>query len=112
MVLTQDAVLTCEHVAGVVRTVHSQDLVTVEGRRVLVEVDPEGRTIVGCPNIGATIKPCLTTLKVETGYSELLRVDGKRMCLDTVSGFTDGTPPGVVRYTVRSPGQQLVGGTR
>jgi hypothetical protein len=30
------------------------------------------------------------------------------MCLDTVNGLTDGTPPGVVEYKVRHAGQELV----
>ena len=106
--LTEDAVLVCAHELGIVGIAAAQHLVTVENRRVLVEVDPEGRPIVGCPNIGPTIKPCTTTLRVQTGYSDLIRIDGRRACLDTVTGLTDGTPPGTVRYKVRSPGQTLV----
>ena len=77
----------------------------------LVENDPEGRKINACPNIGATIKPCQLTLKVAVGYSDFMRVDGRRVCLDTVTGFTDGTPPGTIKYKVNDPGQDLVGGT-
>jgi len=106
--LTEDAVLVCAHELGIVGIAAAQHLVTVEDRRVLVEVDPEGRPIVGCPNIGPTIKPCTTTLRVQTGYSDLIRIDGRRACLDTVTGLTDGTPPGTVHYKVRSPGQTLV----
>jgi hypothetical protein len=106
--ITEDAVVVCNHELGRVRNQPTQDLVTVEGRRVLVDNDPEGRTIAGCPNIGATIKPCTRTLKVDTGYSEFIRIDGHRVCLDTVTGFTDGTPPGVVKYKVREPGQEIV----
>jgi len=106
--LTEDAVLVCAHELGIVGIAAAQHLVKVEDRRVLVEVDPEGRPIVGCPNIGPTIKPCTTTLRVQTGYSDLIRIDGRRACLDTVTGLTDGTPPGTVRYKVRSPGQTLV----
>jgi hypothetical protein len=106
--LTQDAVVICKHELGIVNLVPSQDLVTIEQRKVLVENNPEARPIVGCPNIGATIKPCTTTLKVEQGYADFLRINGQRICLDTVTGLTDGTPPGVVKYSVRSPGQELV----
>lgn len=106
--LTEDAVLICKHELGIVGLAPTQDLVTIERRKVLVENNPEGRPITGCPNIGATIKPCTSTLKVEVGYSDFLRVDGQRICLDTVTGLTDGTPPGVVKYVVRSPGQELV----
>ena len=106
--LTEDAVINCKHELGIVGIAPSQDLVTIEHRKVLVENNPEGRPISGCPNIGATIKPCTTTLKVEEGYSDLLRINGLRICLDTVTGLTDGTPPGVVKYTVRIPGQEFV----
>jgi hypothetical protein len=108
LLLTEDAVIVCSHEQGLVRIEATQDLVTVARRRLLVEVDPEGRPIVGCPNIGATIKPCTRTLKVQVGYSDWIRISGRRACLDTVRGLTDGTPPGVVPYKVRHPGQDLV----
>jgi hypothetical protein len=107
-VLTEDAVLVCTHELGIVGVVATQGLVTVAGRRVLVERDPEGKPIGGCPNVGPAIKPCTATLPVRAGYSGLLRVGGRRVCLDTVTGLTDGTPPGTVQYKVRSPGQALV----
>jgi hypothetical protein len=31
------------------------------------------------------------------------------VCLDAVTGLTDGTPPGIVKYKVRNAGQRLVG---
>lgn len=107
-ILTEDAVLVCAHELGIVGIAASQGLVTVSGRRVLVERDPEAKPIAGCPNVGPTIKPCTSTLPVQAGYSALLRVAGHRVCLDTVTGLTDGTPPGTVKYKVRSPGQTLV----
>lgn len=107
--LSEDALLVCKHALGVVKNVPSQSLVTVNGRRVLVDADPEGRTIVGCPNVGIAIKPCACTLKVQVGYSGLVRINGRSACLDTVSGLTDGTPPGTVLYEVKLPGQSLVG---
>lgn len=107
-VLTEDARLTCAHRTGVVGIGPSQSLVTIAGRRVLVQADPEGRPIGGCANIGPTIKPCLRTLAVRQGYSALLFIDSRPVCLDSVVGGTDGTPPGVVEYAVRDAGQQLV----
>lgn len=106
--LTEDAVLVCAHEAGRVGIAATQELVTVGQRRVLVAPDPEGRPIVGCPNVGPTIKPCSATLAVRQGYSAFIRVAGRPVCLDTVTGLTDGTPPGTVQYKVRSSGQQLV----
>jgi hypothetical protein len=106
--LTVDALVVCAHELGRVGLVHSQPWVTVEGRPVLVRADPEGRPIAGCPNIGPTIKPCTSTLAVKVGYSDLVRIGGRAVCLDTLSGLTDGTPPGVVKYKVNAPGQPLV----
>ena len=106
--LTVDAVLVCAHELGKVGISASQSLVTINGRNVLVEIDPEGKSIAACPNVGPTIKPCTTTLKVDTGYSALMRISGRRVCLDTVTGLTDGTPPGLVKYHVVRPGQDLV----
>ena len=106
--LTQNAILVCTHESGIVNIAATQTLVTIAKRKVLVETDPQGRSIAGCPNVGPGIKACLTTLVVKTGYSDFLRVEGRRVCLDTVTGFTDGTPPGVVMYKVNIPGQNLV----
>lgn len=108
LILTEDAVIVCKHELGKVEIKAAQYLVTVDGRSILVEIDPEDRSISHCPNIGATIKPCRKTLKVKTGYSDLLRIEGRRVCLDTVRGLTNGTPPGTVEYKVRSAGQDFV----
>jgi hypothetical protein len=108
LILTEDAVLVCTHELGRVGIKATQNLVTVDGRSVLVETDPEGRPISHCPNYGPTIKPCTTTLKVVVGYSDFVRVQGRRVCLDTVKGLTDGTPPGTIEYKVRSAGQEFV----
>ncbi|MFA6010594.1 MAG: hypothetical protein WC799_11480 [Desulfobacteraceae bacterium] len=107
-ILTIDATLICKHELGTVGITASQQTVTIGGRPVLVDDDPEGRSISGCPNVGATIKPCTSTLKVFKGYSDLIRINGRRVCLDAVTGLTDGTPPGTVEYIVRQPGQDFV----
>lgn len=109
LVMTEDAIVLCTHQLGNVGNQPSQSLVTVDGRKVLVDDDPERRRISRCPNIGVTMKPCQTTLKVVAGYSTFVRIDGHAACLDSVTGLTDGTPPGIVRYEVRSAGQRLVG---
>jgi hypothetical protein len=109
--ITEDAKLVCAHELGKVVNQPTQTLVRIDGRRVLVENNPEGRDIQACPNFGLTIKPCQKTLRVQTGYSDFIRIDGKRICLDTVKGLTDGTPPGTIIYKVNDPGQTLVGGS-
>jgi len=109
LILTEDAVLVCKHELGRVGIETKQKLVTIHGRRVLVEPDPEGRPIKGCPMV-VPFKPCLVTLLVREGYSKLLSIGGIKVCLDTVTGLTDGTPPGTVMYKVNDAGQKLVAG--
>ncbi len=110
--LTEDAVVVCNHENGIVSNQPSQGLVTIAGRRVLVDADPENRPIAGCQNSNPPIgiRPCLKTLAVQVGYSGFIRIGGKRVSLDSVTGFTDGTPPGAVHYKVRTPGQGFVSG--
>ncbi len=110
-ILTEDAVLVCEHELGHVKNQPSQSLVRVAGRKVLVEADPKGRTISGCPLPFPPVPggpPCQHTLTVDAGYSGLLRINGHPICLDTVTGLTDGMMSGTFKYKVRSPGQTLV----
>src|SRR5262245_47365633 len=117
LVVTLNAVVKCSH-DGIVHNTHTQDWVTVrqpssrdrgarEPMPVLIEPDPERRSIVGCPNINVGIWPCLNTLTVRDGYSTFVRIGGKRMCLKSVTGPTDGSP-GTHTYTVRSAGQAFV----
>lgn len=106
--LNLKAVLHCDHQSGLVGLVAQQQFVRIAGSPVLVEADPAQRPIAGCPNVGPTIKPCTSTLAVQQGYSGLLRIGGRRICLDGVTGLTDGTPPGTVKYQVRYAGQDFV----
>lgn len=107
-ILVEEAILRCGH-DGKVKNVPSQEWVRVKGSPVLVDNDPQGRDISMCPNVGINIKPCNKTLPVTKGYSTFIRIGGKAVCLDSVEGFTDGTPPGGVKYNVRRPGQTFVG---
>lgn len=106
--LTEKAKLICKHVTGVVQIFTFQDTVTIEGDRVLVYNDPEFKPIIGCANIGPTIKPCSLSLVATEGYSDFIRIDGRAVCLDTITGLTDGTVPGTVKYVVNNPGQHFV----
>lgn len=109
-ILVLAGVIRCGH-DGQIAPMASQTWVKVSGSPALVDNNPQGRPIGGCPNIGLNIKPCTATLAVHTGYSTFIRIGGRRACLDSVTGFTDGTPPGSVKYTVRSPGQSLAAAT-
>jgi hypothetical protein len=107
--LTENAILRCDH-GGSVSLAPTQSWVTIERRRILVATNPENRSIGGCTNNNPPLglKPCLNTLAVTHGYSEFVRVDGRRVCLESVTGNTDGTPPAAVHYSVKNPAQSLV----
>ena len=112
--VTEDALIICKHPVGIVERVPSQGWFTVANRRVLVDPDPENRKINGCANgPPPTVKPCFTALKEDdTGYSTFIRVGGQRVCLDTITGFTDGNPPGLFKWVVTNPGQPFVEGAK
>ncbi|CAA6806384.1 MAG: Unknown protein [uncultured Thiotrichaceae bacterium] len=99
----------CGH-GGKVLNSPSQDFVSIEGVPVLVATDPESRPIALCPNLNvpAGMKPCTTTLLATQGYSDFVSIAGKPVCIDTLKGLTDGTPPGTIKYTVKNPAQSLV----
>jgi hypothetical protein len=102
--ITTRSVVVCDHGAEV-RNVASQDWVRIEGPSVLVDDDPQARAIVACPNMGPTVKPCKTSLKVSKGYSSWIRIGSRAVVLDTLDGLTDGTVPGTVHYRVRDSRQ-------
>jgi hypothetical protein len=107
-VITEDAVLVCGHLLGKVKISITQEYVTVGGRKIMIEPDPVGKSISSCPNIGVGIKPCTSTLRVVKGYCDFIKIGGKRICMDTLEGVTDGTPPGMVKYLVKKAGQEFM----
>ena len=108
-ILILPGVLRCGH-DGKVELDNSQQWVRIAAEPGLVATDPEGRGISMCPNISTNTKQCNHTLAVIIGYSEFVRIDGRKLCLDSINGMTDGVPPS--HYTVRDPGQQFVGADR
>jgi hypothetical protein len=108
--LVVDAVVRCEHLGNAPQQ-NSQSWVRVTGKPVLVDPDPQGRSINLCPNYNplAGIKPCTNTLPVQQGKSSYIKIDGHQVMRADMWGLTDGTPPGAVKYQVHTPGQSLVG---
>jgi hypothetical protein len=102
-----DALVLCSHELGKVVLRPSQTWVRVGGEPLLVDPDPEHRPIIGCPNLTVATKPCTSTLGVRRGYSELVAIGGRAVCLDGLRGTTDGMG-GVFDYAVSRPGQRLV----
>jgi hypothetical protein len=109
-ILNMQAVIVCDHRATVTNQ-NSQTFVRITRAPVLVADDPVGRGIALCPNTNLiNIFPCKLTLKVDAGYSTFIRIGGHAVCLDTVTGFTNGVPPGNFHYKVTAPGQEYVSG--
>jgi len=107
--VTETADIKCGH-HGKAVVGSSQNLVRVDGKKILVSRDPVGKAIVLCPNynVVAGMKPCTSTLVVTQGYSDFISINGNPVCLDILTGLTDGTPPGAVYYSVHNPGQSLL----
>ena len=109
LAITRDAVLKCAH-GGVVHFDPQQEWVTIEGRAILVEGDPLGRRIWACPQATPVNPPCRRTISVNEAksYSAMVRIDGKRICMDTITGTTDWSLLSVIPFTALEAGQQLV----
>jgi len=107
--LTEDADVRCTHRLGKAPQHASQTWVRIERRAVLVAPDPVSRAIGGCPNVGVAIKPCTNTLAIHGGESGYITIDGRPVVRADLWGYTDGTPPGAVKYEVLDPAQSLVG---
>jgi hypothetical protein len=106
-VVTTNARIVCAH-GGQVTLMPRQTTVTIQGAPVLRETDIMGAPIVGCaqpPTVSS--KPCTTVVSVLPGGSApTVSAGGMPVHLDTLSGMTDGVPPGTVM--VVSAGQASV----
>ncbi|WP_316204479.1 hypothetical protein [Bradyrhizobium sp. SZCCHNS3051] len=120
LVLTGNAVLTCEH-GGIVVLAPQQHWVRIGGRDVLVEGDPLHRPIAACPMTTPTTPPCLLTISVNeaASYSPFITIATKgdkarRLCVADTTGKTDWSKLASVPFSVRAPGQDFVsiGGRR
>ena len=95
--MTSGGSIMCTH-GGRVQVMPSQQQVTAGGSPVLCEPDLEGKPILGCAQPPTpTTKPCTTLIKTLPGSTSMrIRVGGKAVYLQTLSGITDGVPPGSV----------------
>lgn len=99
----------CTH-GGRVTLMPRQTQVQIQGGFVLCEPDLVGAPIIGCmqpPSL--TSKPCTTVVSTFPGSSSLkVKVGGRPAYVATLTGITDGVPPGSL--IVASPGQASVQG--
>ncbi|MFE5720440.1 hypothetical protein [Streptomyces erythrochromogenes] len=103
-VLNARASIGCGH-GGTVQLSAGQSTFTAGGAAVLVAGDLDGGPVSGCltvPTPGGTVK-CTAVVSVAGGTAATLTVGGRPVLLDTVSGQTNGNPPGVL--VVTAPGQ-------
>ena len=106
--LTEDGSVHCLHGGtGKVDVAAGSPFVRVNGAPVHIENNPLGRSVSGCgvPH-STTSKPCERTLTVDGGYSQFITIEGKAICLETITGTTDSVPP--ITYKVSHAGQQMV----
>lgn len=105
--VTTHAIILCSH-GGVVAPIPGQAQVSIAGGLVLCEPALVGAPIAGCsqPPTPAT-KPCTTVVSTLPGSSAPnIQVAGRPPYLATLSGVTDGVPPGTIM--VAFPGQVVV----
>jgi hypothetical protein len=108
-IVTSNASIMCIH-GGQVTLIPKQSQVVIQGGAVLCEPDLAGAPIIGClqPPSPAT-KPCTTVVSTLPGSTSLkVMVGGRPAYVATLSGITDGVPPGALIVT--SPGQTVVQG--
>ncbi len=106
-IVTANAVISCQH-QGMVTLTPGQTQVVIEGGEVLCEPDLVGAPIIGCTQPASpSSKPCLQVVSTVPGStSTKVSVGGRPVYLSTLSGMTDGVPPGMLR--VSDPGQTSV----
>ena len=108
-IVTSNATIMCIH-GGQVTLIPQQQSVKIQGGAVLCEPDLAGSPIAGCalpPSPGS--KPCTTVVSTLPGSTSLaVSVGGRPAYVATLSGITDGVPPGAIM--VASPGQTAVQG--
>jgi len=112
LVLTEKSSLVCAN-QGAVQLTATQSKLTVAGAKVLVTGDLANAPISRCTTVTNTItgaKQCMMIVSAQGGVSTKLKVAGKGVLLDTISGTTDGVvvpppPPGIQTWSVQSAGQ-------
>ena len=106
-VLNTNATVLCSH-GGRVALIPRQMQVMAGGAPVMCVPDLIGAPIAGCAQPPTpTTKPCTTVVAVFPGsWSMTVMAGGRPVYLGTVTGLTDGVPPGSL--TVVYPGQAVV----
>ena len=107
--VTTSATIICSH-GGQVTLLPKQTTVQIKGGMVMCEPDLVGSPIAGCAQAPSpSTKPCTMVVSTLPGSTSLkVMVGGRPAYLATLTGLTDGVPPGTI--TVVNPGQTVVQG--
>ena len=89
LVLTNASIITCSHAATALLT--SSAKLKVSDSPVLLDGDPIPLKPGACTQVGSGMTPC-TTLTIATGQSTKLKVGGKAVLLQSITGSTNGSP--------------------
>lgn len=95
--LNHRATLQCVHGGRVVLIPPLLRSMHVMQSPVLTAEDLQQSFILGCPQIGPGLKPCLKVIQILLGRSIKIQVDGETPLLQTLQALTDGVPPGLVQ---------------
>lgn len=115
--LTDNGVLRCSHrgpLGGRVNVHVTQHFVRINGgclhvknNTVNCSMDSLSCAIIQDPSKG--LFPCKKTVSAVSGYSRFVSIEGKPICLDSITGNTLSNPAGGT-YSVRNSGQRFVKG--
>lgn len=107
-VLTENSTVTCAH-QGTVQLRAGQSKLSVDGSKVLVDGDLTDCAISGCITVtdpNTSSKTCTSTTAAVGGVASKLKVNGKGVLLEDISGQTDGTVSGTLQtWSVQDAGQ-------
>lgn len=99
MYLNHRSILQCTHGGVVMLTPPPARSFWIMASPVVTDMDLYRATIVGCPQIGPGLKPCIKIVSIMVGLSQEFFVDDERPILDSLQAMTDGVGPGVVSAT-------------
>ncbi|MCP4259935.1 MAG: hypothetical protein GY774_20840 [Planctomycetes bacterium] len=105
-VLTESSIIKCSN-QGTVQLTAGQSNLYVNGSKVLVENDLNGKSISGCLTIPSTnTVTCMNVVTAINGVATKLKVNGKGVLLETINGQSSGTVSGMIQtWSVQSSGQ-------
>jgi hypothetical protein len=106
-VVNANATIMCSH-GGRVVLIPRQMTVLAQGGPMMCEPDLVGAPIAGCAQPPTPLtKPCTTVVATFPGSTSLkAKVGGRPVYVATITGLTDGVPPGSL--VVVFPGQTVV----